>query len=208
VSDFRSVSTQPDYALLELMLKFYAPGALNIVDATCNERRFWKGSGRRVVGIDLAESVKPDLCANNQRLPLPSGWAEVLVYDPPHLPIAAASANSSQIYASKFGITSDRPKADNIVFEFQPFLDEAYRVLQEGGLVFAKIADLVHNHRYQWQHIDFILEAQRQGFTPCDLIVSAKPGAGNLRSSKWQNLHHARKAHCYFIILRKGAKCE
>lgn len=87
------------------------------------------------------------------------------------------------------------------------FFKEAKRILKENGIVLAKIADIVHNHKYQWQHVDFIIAAREIGLTPCDMIIKADPNAGNLSSSKWKNIKHVRKAHCYWIVCRSGT-CE
>jgi hypothetical protein len=46
--------------------------------------------------------------------------------------------------------------------------------------VLAKIADLVHNHRYQWQQVDFINAVREVGMTPCDMMIKCDPCAGNL----------------------------
>ncbi len=90
---------------------------------------------------------------------------------------------------------------------FVPFLREAKRVLRPDGLVFAKIKDYVHNHRYRWMHLFFVGGCKKVGLTPCDLVIKRDPCGGNLKSGRWKNAHHARNVHCYWIIVRKG-RCE
>ena len=54
-------------------------------------------------------------------------------------------------WLDKYGNTHDLGKgvkADNVGDLHAPFLAEARRVLKPDGLVFAKIKDYVHNHRY------------------------------------------------------------
>ena len=81
-------------------------------------------------------------------------------------------------------------------------------VLKIGGIVLAKIADIVHNHHYQWQQVDFINAVREVGMTPCDMMIKCDPCAGSLQSSKWNNVKHLRKAHCYWIVVRNSKRCE
>ena len=97
---------------------------------------------------------------------------------------------------------------DNVGELFEPFLKDASRVLKPGGIILAKVADLVHNHRYHFQHVMFINAVQSCGMTPCDLMIKCDPNAGNLKSSKWESVKHFRKAHCYWIVVRNSDRCE
>ena len=51
---------------------------------------------------------------------------------------------------------------------------EAYRVLRDEGILLAKIADYVHNHRYQWAHVELIKAGQEVGFTACDCVIKVR----------------------------------
>jgi hypothetical protein len=75
-------------------------------------------------------------------------------------------------------------------------------------VVFAKLVDFVHNHRYQWQHIAFVRAVEAVGMTACDLIVKADPTSSNLKSSKWRTVHHFRRAHTYWLVVRNSSRCE
>ena len=86
------------------------------------------------------------------------------------------------------------------------FAEEAFRVLKPEGVMFCKIADYVHGHRFQWAHIEFISAAKLVGFCPCDSIVKVRKGP--IVSPRWKNAHHARRQHCYWLVLRKSDKCE
>ena len=188
------------------MLEFYAPAAKRVVDVCCNARRMWKGSTAAVVGYDIDPEVKPDVVCGWDALPDPNESIDVLVYDPPHLPVAAASAKSDQRFAKSFGLHRSS-KEDNIGLLHEPFLKEAARVLKPDGLVFAKIKDYVHNHAYQWNLEIFNRIVRKTGLTPCDLIIKRDPAGGNLKSGRWKRVHHARNSHCYWVVVRKG-KCE
>jgi len=183
-----------------------------ILDVTHNKGKMWSGLDYNVVRMDIDSQHAPniDLVADFTRLPFASSSFDVLMFDPPHLPTNAASENSSKIWEKRYGITDDDElrSGDNVSPMFTPFLIEAKRVLKHDGIIIAKIADLTHNHRYQWQHVMWVNACLAAGMTPCDLLIKRDPCAGRLKSSKWQTVKHFRKAHCYFIVVRNGNSCE
>lgn len=204
-----SVIEARDPEVLQTMLEFYSRPEAEVLDVTANARRMWQGVEHRgrVVYADIDADMKPDVVADFRSLPFGAASFDVIVFDPPHLPAAAASAESSEQYVRDYGL-SRSARADNISGCFAPFLVEATRVLRPEGLVFAKLKDFVHNHAYQWTLTDFVSAVRAQpGLTPCDLIVKRDPAGGNLKSSKWQKAHHVRNAHCWWVVVRKG-RCE
>lgn len=203
-----SVMLARDPEVLQTMLGFYAQPGAKVIDVTANARRMWDGVvWPDVTFADIDPAMDPDIIGDFRALPVEDASYDVVVFDPPHLPVAAASPMSDQRFAANYGLGT-APQADNVSEYFAPFLKEAHRVLRPEGLIFAKLKDFVHNHRYQWMLADFIAAARAQvGLTPCDLIVKRDPSAGSLKSSKWQKAHHVRNAHCWWIIVRKG-KCE
>jgi hypothetical protein len=192
-----------DAELIELMLNFYPKTTPQvIIDMNYNEGRFWKNSNRKVIKVDINPEFHPDYCCDNKQTPFTDNFADVIVYDPPHF-TDQDTEHSSKVYVKRFGITG---KGDNICSEFESFFKEAYRVLKDEGVCLCKISDNIHNHRYQWQHVEMIIAAQEIGFTACDCIVKARKVS--MISGKWQNAHHARSYHYYWIVLRKSKSCE
>ncbi len=190
------------------MFDFYAPNAKKIVDCTANARKMWKGlDTQKVTFCDIDPAMSPDIVADFCDLPFDKSSIDVLVFDPPHLPSAAASEKSDQGFARRYGLSMGG-NYDGISHFFDDFLAEAFRVLKQDGLIFAKLKDFVHNHKYQWTLADFINAVRKQeGLTACDLIVKRDPSAGNMMSGRWKNCHHVRNAHCWWIVVRKG-RCE
>jgi len=206
-----SVFHGKDCQLLPEMINFYAPNAKLIVDVTCNARRMWRGvtarSETKVLYFDADFSVSPQTVCTWDRLPVQDTSVDVIVYDPPHLPQAAASPKSIAHYAVDYGLKSST-KADNVAELHPPFLEEARRVLVPDGLIFAKIKDYIHNHKYQWNLHLFNDRVRMAKMTPCDLIIKLDPCGGNLKSGRWIRAHHAKSVHCYWVVVRNGARCE
>ena len=196
-----------DSELIDKMLRFYPRGThKDILDATVNRGRFWRGLDWPVIGMDIDPSHEPTVVGDNTDMPFEDGRFDVVVYDPPHIP--NQGNDRSKDFNTRFGLTIRSPKEEgyNFSFMFPPFVAEAYRVLRDEGILLCKIADYVHGHRYQWAHMDFVQAAQRAGFCPCDCIVKVRQGP--IVDPRWKVAHHARRQHCYWLIFRKSKKCE
>ena len=206
-----SVLLGRDPEALDLLIGLHAVPRPRILDATHNTGKMWKGATHKPAHrMDIDPQYPVETVADFRAMPFDAGSFDVIVFDPPHLPVAAASENSSGIWRHDYGLTehADRGRdGDNVSGQFAPFLAEAERVLAAEGVVICKLADLVHNHRYQWQLVDFINAVRATSLTPCDLLVKRDPCGGNLKSSKWKNVRHLKRVHSYFIVVRKG-RCE
>ena len=131
----------------------------------------------------------------------------VIVYDPPHVGPQGRD-KSRKRFDVDFGATMPCGKQEgwSLSHLYPPFLKQAKRVLMPDGLLFAKITDMVNNHRQRWAHRDFMTMAEDAGFVVCDLIVKVRRDP--MRSSKWRKAHHARKRHCFWIVCRNGPHSE
>jgi SAM-dependent methyltransferase len=200
-----SVWDGTDADLLEVMLNFYPRNRpKKILDATVNTGRFWQGSNRKIIGIDINPKVKPTIVADNRSMPFKDCYFDVVVYDPPHVP--NQGKDKSKDFNSRFGLVvkSLHESGYNLNHIYPPFLREAYRVLNSDGLLFCKITDYIHNHRYQWAHVEFMRAAVEVGFSPSDCIVKVRKDS--IRDPKWKLAHHARRHHCYWLIFSKSSR--
>jgi hypothetical protein len=202
-----SVWEGEDADLLEVMLDFYPRQRPDrILDATVNAGRFWRGSRRPVIGLDINPHFRPDVVGDNLAMPFQGESFDVVVYDPPHIP--NQGKDRSKDFNTRFGLVlkSSAEHGYNFSHLYLPFVREAYRLLKPEGVLCCKITDYVHNHRLQWAHVDLIQSARATGFCPCDCIVKVRKGP--IVDPKWQAAHHARRHHCYWLIFRKSGKCE
>lgn len=202
-----SVWDGEDCDLLELMLDFYPrQEPQRILDATVNAGRFWRGSSRLVIGLDIEPGYGPTVVGDNLAMPFRDQCFDVVVYDPPHIP--NQGRDRTKDFNTRFGLVLKSPRENGYNFShlYSPFAQEAYRVLRPEGILLCKIADYVHNHQLQWAHIELIRAASEVGFRACDLIVKIRKGP--IIDPKWKIAHHARRQHAFWLIFRKSEKCE
>jgi hypothetical protein len=198
---------EEDATLLEQLLCFYPRSEPRLIlDATVNGGRFWRGSSRPVIGLDIDPSHGPAVCGNNNAMPFRNGSFDVVVYDPPHIP--NQGRDRSKDFNMRFGLGARSPKEHGYSFSYTypAFIAEAWRVLINEGVLLCKIADYIHNHRYQWAHIDLICAGRQAGFTACDCIIKVRKAP--IIDPKWKVAHHSRRQHCYWIVFRKSHRCE
>jgi hypothetical protein len=198
---------EEDAELVEQLLGFYPRAEPRLIlDATINGGRFWRRSVRPVVGLDLDSRHRPTICADNAAMPFGADVFDVVIYDPPHIP--NQGRDQSKDFNTRFGLGARSAKENGYSFShtFPAFMAEAWRVLVQEGVLFCKITDYVHNHRYQWAHVDLIQSGREAGFTACDCIIKVRKGP--IIDPKWKVAHHSRRQHCYWIVFRKSTRCE
>jgi hypothetical protein len=86
-SPLGSVWDGDDSELLENMLEFYPRKRPKLIlDATINGGRFWRGSKRPILGLDIEIIHRPDVVADNTAMPFRNDSLDAVVYDRPHIP--------------------------------------------------------------------------------------------------------------------------
>ena len=196
-----------DSELLEKMLQFYPKTEpVQILDATVNFGRFWRNSTRKIIGLDINPQCRPILHGTSESLPIKSNSLDIVVYDPPHLP--NQGKDNQKDFEIRFGLGAKSTFETNYNFShtYPAFAKESYRALKNEGVLFCKITDYVHNHQYQWAHVDFIKAATEAGFHACDCIVKIRKSP--IIDPRWKVAHHARKQHCFWLVFRKSNRCE
>jgi hypothetical protein len=202
-----SVWSGTDAELLDRMLEFYPRRKpAQILDATVNTGRFWKGIPWKVLGMDIDPGCHPDVLGDNECMPFRARSFDVVVYDPPHVPNQGRDKQKDFNKRFGLGVKSPAENGYNLTHTYPPFLREAYRVLRLDGMLFCKITDYIHNHRYQWAHVEVVKAAVAVGFCACDCIIKIRKGP--IVDPKWKVAHHARRHHCYWLVFRKSARCE
>jgi tRNA G10 N-methylase Trm11 len=202
-----SVWEGEDAELIERMLAFYPhKRPKHILDATVNGGRFWRGTKRKIVGLDITAVHRPSIVADNTLMPFADRRFDVVVYDPPHVP--NQGKDKQKDFHVRFGLGQRSAKEHGYSFShlYPAFVQEAYRVLKMEGILLCKITDYIHDHQYQWAHVDLVQAATAVGFRACDCIIKIRKGP--IIDPKWRVAHHSRRQHCYWLVFRKSDKCE
>ncbi len=132
---------EEDADLIEQLLRFYPHREPKLIlDATVNGGRFWRGSSRSVVGLDIDQKHRPTVCADNTAMPFAAGTFDVVVYDPPHIP--NQGRDKAKDFNARFGLGARSPKEHGYTFAhtYPAFMSEAWRVLVVPVIDFAALS--------------------------------------------------------------------
>lgn len=206
--------TNRDHEALSNIIHLHAVSDPLVLDCTHNKGVIWRGVSKphRLIRSDRCNyapsewemppfSIHQDTICDFMQMPYAEQTFDMIVFDPPHLPTVAASANSSNKYRERYGVTNNGlgREGENVSGMFAPAIAEFSRVLKQGGIFATKIIDLTHNHRKHWQHVDLINTAQSMGFEVVDLFIKIPPSPPMI-SSKWVNQYHSRNAFSYWVV--------
>ncbi len=95
------------------------------------------------------------------------------------------------------------PSENELHAFYKNALAEFYRILKPGGILIFKCQDKVSGGTQYFSHLFILNEAERFGYYCRDLFVLL---AKQRIVADWQlqNQKHARKFHCYFLVLEKS----
>jgi hypothetical protein len=95
-----------------------------ILDCTYNTGKMWKNSAYKPTRMDIDPSYNVDIVGDFMHMPFADSSFDIIVFDPPHLPVDGASKNASKIYEKKYGITATGVgrEGNNVSGMFPPFL--------------------------------------------------------------------------------------
>lgn len=194
-----------DGEILDTLLGIHSPCDNPIImDVTYNSGKMWrKCKYKPHITMDINPEFKPMIVGDFKNIPLEDNSVDIILFDPPFLTSDGDSINSSKVYKKIYGITNDDKDRDgvNICKIFHPFLVQAKRVLKNNGVIIAKIGDMIHSGKYQWQHCQLIEEAQKLDMNVDDMLIKVRKTVIN--SSKWKKTLHLRKNHSFFIVIKK-----
>ena len=158
------------------------------------------------IDMDMRVRNRTSVVGDNTNMPFRASSFDVVVYDPPHVPNQGKDKLKDFTDRFGLGVRSTKENGYSFAHTFPPFLKEAYEILKPDGVLFGKVTDYVHDHRYQWAHVDLIKAAEAVGFVACDCIIKVRKGP--IVDPKWKTAHHSRRQHAYWLVFRKSRDCE
>lgn len=192
----RSVSTN-QHEILGWIQNLYGIPRFDL-DCTYNRGRFYR-NGIQVPRFktDIVPIDGDVIPACATALPFRSNSFKSIIFDPPFFAIGGKDANIKFKYGAFNSI-------DQLWATYQGAMLEAYRVLKPQGHLVFKCQDFICGRQQFLIHADIIKYAQSINLYPRDLFIKLAthvPIAWN-----HNNQNHARKFHCYFIVLQKKVR--
>jgi DNA modification methylase len=139
--------------------------------------------------------------ADVRSLPLEDESVKTIMFDPPFVigvPNGSKDTEGSNKTFNRF--SGFNTKNEQAKFYYDS-LKELHRVLKQDGIIAFKCQDTVSSGKQYMVHFEIIAMAQAIGFYVKDLFILCKKHRMN--SGKWNVQRHARKHHCYYLVLQK-----
>jgi hypothetical protein len=173
------------------------------LDCTYSRGLFWKNLPQPKIKTDLVPITEDTIQADSEHLPFEDNSMKSVMWDPPFV-ISGKSykenKDGSSVTAKRFqGYTT----YEKLTTNYYNTLQELYRITEKDGLVVMKLMDTVSGGKNHLTHVMVINMAMKVGFYPRDLFILVAKMRINSFGGKWHKQEHARKHHCYFLILEK-----
>jgi SAM-dependent methyltransferase len=168
------------------------------LDVTYSTGRMWRELKQPKYKTDLVPQTSDTIQADARNLPFADSSMTSIAFDPPFV-IAPRCAP---------GIVRDRFSCYKNIPELWQFYRDALwefkRVLAPDGIVAMKCMDIVSGGTNYMTHALVIMLAQQFDLYVKDLFVLGRQNV--LFSPNMANQQHARKNHCYYLVLQKSGR--
>ena len=196
-SHVRTVMTT-DQEIIKAVIKLHNNGLNFDLDPTYSKGVFWRGLTPPNLKFDLNPVIEGVTQADCTALPIESESLQAIMFDPPFV-LRESGKSHSGIIANRF--SSFRSIEDLWCFYLKA-LEEFSRILKPGGIVAFKCQDTISGGKEYWSHFEIMKMAEKLDFHIKDILILYR-GDNVLFSPNMKNQKHARKTHCYYIILEK-----
>lgn len=189
--------------IINNILALHSPDGVIDIDMTYGYGGFYK-SGKipePKFKYDVLPRKNDVICCDCRNLPNKDNSVGCVMFDPPFLATTGKSLNESDgnIINKRFGVY---PSEKELYDFYEDSIKEAYRVLNDVGILIFKCQDKVSSGKQYMSHVFIMNVAEKIGFYPKDLFILL---AKSRIIADWQakNQKHARKYHCYFWVFKK-----
>lgn len=179
--------------IINNILKLYNKGQPIHFDPCYNVGGFYKNGvvSDPVLKSDINPQLESVLKLDVRDLPFDASSIKSIIFDPPFI----VSGNSKCKMAQRYGSFSSLEELKTF---YKDSLISLQRVLKHGGLLIFKFQDFIIG-RKQHLILPYIYSVARElNFAVRDLFILLAKN----RIGYQQNQNHARKYHCYFLVLK------
>lgn len=193
---YRTVMSS-DQEIITAVINLHNGGRNFDVDPTYSKGVFWKGLTPPKYKFDINPQVDGVEKASAHQLPLDTESVDSVMFDPPF--VVRVKSEAKGIIHNRFSSFTSIPA----LWEFyRCALLEFHRILKPKGIVAFKCQDTIDGGKEYWSHFEVMKYAFEIGFKVKDLFILYR-GDNVLFSPNMKVQKHARKTHCYYIVLEK-----
>lgn len=193
--------------IINNILKLHVPEHKINCDPTFSKGVFYKDTGIEPPKhkFDISPQCDGVEFGDSRNLPLTSNSLRCIMFDPPFLATTGKSlkeTSQNNMINKRFGVYPSEKELHQFYIDS---LKEAYRLLQNNGILIFKCQDKISSGKQYMTHVFVMNEAVKLGFYPKDMFILL---AKNRLVADWQtrNQKNARKYHCYFWVFQKCNK--
>lgn len=193
--------------IIKNILALHVPEHKIDLDPTYSVGNFYSNTGIEMpqYRYDINPQIDGVEFGDSRSLPLEDCSIQCEMFDPPFLATTGASLSkqdANNIINKRFGVYPNEKELHQFYVDS---MKEAYRLLDDKGILIFKCQDKVSSGKQYLSHVFIINEAEKIGFYPKDLFILL---AKSRLTAEWQvkNQKNARKFHSYFIVFEKCKK--
>ena len=168
------------------------------LDVTYSTGRMWRGLPEPKYKCDLVPQSADVIQSDARNLPFLGSCMHSVMFDPPFVTAPRATPG---IIRDRFSCYKNIPDLWDF---YRDALWELNRVLTNDGIIVVKCMDVVSGSINYLSHIAIVMMAQQLGLYVKDLFVLGRQNV--LFSPNMKNQQHARKNHCYYLVLQKSSR--
>lgn len=197
-SSYARTVNNNDQDIIKAIIRIHNGGRNFDVDPTYSKGIFWKGLTPPELRFDINPQADGVQQASATNLPLEEGSVGSIMFDPPFV-VRVDTAEPNGIIHNRFSSFRSIPELWDFYYNA---LREFHRILRPGGIVAFKCQDTIDGGKEYWSHFEIMKYAFELGYKVKDLFILYR-GDNVLFSPNMKIQKHARKTHCYYLVLEK-----
>jgi hypothetical protein len=191
-----------NYEVIKNIMTLYKINQFDL-DCTYSRGLFWKNLPEPKIKTDLVPVTEDTIQADSEHLPFDDNSMKSIMCDLPFVICGKqykSNKEGSSVIAKRF---EGYETYEKLTTNYYNTLQELYRVSEKDGLVVFKCQDTTSGGKQHFTHVMVVNMAMKIGFYPRDLFILVAKMRINSFGGKWNKQEHARKHHCYYIVLEK-----